>query len=172
MGLTETGTKTVHGVATGLDHMKDLGITHLHLLPFYDYGSVDETKLDKPQFNWGYDPINYNVPEGSYATDPYHGEVRVKELKQTIQALHENRISVVMDVVYNHVHNAEEFCFNRLVPGYFSRIDSNGIYSNGSACGNDTASERSMVRKNTLWIRSATGRTNTIWTASVLIWSD
>lgn len=147
LGLTETGTKTAHGVATGLDHMKDLGITHLHLLPFYDYGSVDETELDKPQFNWGYDPINYNVPEGSYATDPYHGEVRVKELKQTIQALHENGISVVMDVVYNHVHNAEEFCFNRLVPGYFSRIDSNGIYSNGSACGNDTASERSMVRK-------------------------
>lgn len=147
LGLTETGTKTAHGVATGLDHMKDLGITHLHLLPFYDYGSVDETELDKPQFNWGYDPINYNVPEGSYATDPYHGEVRVKELKQTIQALHENGISVVMDVVYNHVHNAEEFCFNRLVPGYFSRIDSSGIYSNGSACGNDTASERSMVRK-------------------------
>lgn len=147
LGLTETGTKTPGGVATGLDHMKELGITHLHLLPFYDYGSVDETKLDKPQFNWGYDPVNYNVPEGSYSTDPYHGEVRVKELKQTVQALHRNGISVVMDVVYNHVHNAGEFCFNRIVPGYFSRIDEDGKYSNGSGCGNDTASERSMVKK-------------------------
>lgn len=147
LGLTETGTKTPGGIATGVDHMKELGITHLHLLPFYDYGSVDETKTDKPQFNWGYDPVNYNVPEGSYATDPYHGEVRVKELKQTVQSLHRNGISVVMDVVYNHVHNAEEFCFNRLVPGYFSRINADGTYSDGSGCGNDTASERSMVKK-------------------------
>ncbi|MDD6307435.1 MAG: type I pullulanase [Clostridiales bacterium] len=147
LGLTETGTKTTGGNATGLDHMKELGITHLHLLPFYDYGSVDETQLDKAQFNWGYDPVNYNVPEGSYSTDPYHGEVRVKELKQTIQALHQNDISVVMDVVYNHVHNASEFCFNQIVPGYFSRIDEDGKYSNGSGCGNDTASERSMVKK-------------------------
>lgn len=147
LGLTETGTKTPGGNATGLDHMKELGITHLHLLPFYDYGSVDEAQLDKAQFNWGYDPVNYNVPEGSYSTDPYHGEVRVKELKQTIQALHQNDISVVMDVVYNHVHNASEFCFNQIVPGYFSRIDEDGKYSNGSGCGNDTASERSMVKK-------------------------
>lgn len=147
LGLTERGTKTAAGNATGLDHMKELGITHLHLLPFYDFGSVDESKTEEPQFNWGYDPINYNVPEGSYATDPYHGEVRVKELKQTIQTLHQNGISVVMDVVYNHVHNAEEFCFQKLVPGYFSRINEEGTYSNGSACGNDTASERSMVRK-------------------------
>lgn len=147
LGLTETGTKTPGGNATGLDHMKELGITHLHLLPFYDYGSVDETNLDKPQFNWGYDPVNYNVPEGSYSTDPYHGEVRVKELKQTVQSLHQNGISVVMDVVYNHVQNAGEFCFNRIVPGYFSRIDEDGNYSNGSGCGNDTASERSMVKK-------------------------
>lgn len=147
LGLAETGTKTPGGKATGLDHMKELGITHLHLLPFYDYGSVDETKLDKPQFNWGYDPVNYNVPEGSYSTDPYHGEVRVKELKQTILSLHQNGISVVMDVVYNHVHNAGDFCFNQIVPGYFSRIDEDGKYSNGSGCGNDTASERSMVKK-------------------------
>ena len=147
LGLTETGTKTASGIPTGLDHIKDLGITHLHILPFYDYGSVDETKLDKPQFNWGYDPKNYNVPEGSYSTDPYKGAVRVKEVKQMVQALHKNGISVVMDVVYNHVHNAGNFCFNVLVPGYFSRISSDGKYSNGSGCGNDTASERAMVKK-------------------------
>ena len=122
-------------------------ITHLHLLPFYDYGSVDETKLDTPQFNWGYDPVNYNVPEGSYSTDPYHGEVRVKEAKEMVKTLHDNDISVVMDEVYNHVYNAGEFCFNVIVPEYFSRVNDNGTYSNGSGCGNDTASERSMVKK-------------------------
>lgn len=147
LGLTETGTTTESGIPTGLDHIKDLGITHLHLLPVYDYGSVDETALDKPQFNWGYDPVNYNVPEGSYSTDPYNGEVRVSEMKQMVQTLHENDISVVMDVVYNHVYNASEFNFNVIVPGYFSRIDEEGNYSSGSGCGNDTASERSMVRK-------------------------
>lgn len=147
LGLIETGTATASGIPTGLDHMKDLGITHLHLLPSYDYGSVDETMLDKPQFNWGYDPVNYNVPEGSYSTDPYHGEVRVSEMKQMVQGLHENNISVVMDVVYNHVQSASDFCFNQIVPGYFSRIDDEGKYSSGSGCGNDTASERSMVKK-------------------------
>ena len=147
LGLTETGTATSGGIPTGIDHIKDLGVTHLHLLPVYDFGSVDETKLDTPQFNWGYDPVNYNVPEGSYSTDPYNGEVRVKEMKQMVQSLHQNGLSVVMDVVYNHVYNAGEFCFNKIVPGYFSRIDDFGIYSNGSGCGNDTASERSMVRK-------------------------
>lgn len=146
LGLTETGTKTPGGVPTGLDHMKDLGITHLHLLPIYDFGSVNETHTTAG-FNWGYDPVNYNVPEGSYSTDPYHGEVRVKELKQTVKVLHENGISVVMDVVYNHVQDAGKFCFNKIVPGYFSRINDDGSYSNGSGCGNDTASERSMVRK-------------------------
>lgn len=147
LGLAEKGTKTPGGHPTGLDHIKKLGVTHLHLLPFYDYGSVDETRLEEPQFNWGYDPVNYNVPEGSYATDPYHGEVRVRELKEMILALHRSGISVVMDVVYNHVHDAEQFCFNKIVPGYFSRIDQDGNYSNGSGCGNDTASERSMVKK-------------------------
>ena len=147
LGLTETGTTTPGGIPTGLDHIKDLGITHLHLLPVYDYGSVDETQLDKAQFNWGYDPVNYNVPEGSYSTDPYNGEVRVREMKQMVKTLHDNGISVVMDVVYNHVYNAGEFCFNVIVPGYFSRVDENGTYSNGSGCGNDTASERNMVRK-------------------------
>ncbi len=147
LGLTETGTKNSEGHSTGLDYIKELGITHLHLLPIYDYGFVDESRLDMEQFSWGYDPVNYNVPEGSYATDPYHGEVRVKELKQMIQALHKNGISVIMDVVYNHVYQAVEFCFNQIVPMYFTRIDSNGFYSVGSGCGNDTATERSMVKK-------------------------
>ena len=146
LGLLQTGTTNSDGIPTGLDHIKNLGITHIHLLPSYDYASVDETDPDAP-FNWGYDPVNYNVPEGSYSTDPYHGEVRVKEFKQMVQGLHEQGIGVVLDVVYNHVYSAEDFCFNNIVPGYFSRIDQNGTYSNGSICGNDTASERSMVRK-------------------------
>lgn len=143
MALTEEGT-TVNGVkgnpSTGLDHMKEMGFTHLHLLPIYDYGSVDETKCDT--FNWGYDPVNYNTPEGSYSTDPYNGEVRVKEMKEMVDTLHKNNIGVIMDVVYNHVYNADEFSFNQIVPGYFSRVN-----SNASGCGNDTASERAMVRK-------------------------
>lgn len=147
LGVIEHGTKTPNGSPTGLDHIKSLGITHLHLLPLFDYGSVDESRPDLPQYNWGYDPVNYNVPEGSYSTDPWHGEVRVAEMKQMIKGLHDNDISVVMDVVYNHVHQASDFCFNQLVPQYFSRVNKNGGYSNGSGCGNDTASERSMVRK-------------------------
>ena len=146
LGLTETGTVNSAGMSTGLDYIKNLGITHLHLLPSYDYASVDETDPDAP-FNWGYDPVNYNVPEGSYSTDPYNGEVRVKEMKQMVKTLHDNGISVVMDVVYNHVYDAESFCFNKIVPGYFSRVTADGLYSNGSACGNDTASERAMVKK-------------------------
>ena len=147
MALTQTGTKTPDGTVTGLDYLKSLGITHLHLLPIYDYGSVDESRLDIPQFNWGYDPVNYNTPEGSYSTDPFNGAVRVAELKQAVKALHDNGISVVMDVVYNHVFEAGNFCFNKIVPGYFSRFNADGSYSNGSGCGNDTASERPMVRK-------------------------
>ena len=146
LGVIERGTKTPSGIPTGLDHIRNLGITHLHLLPVYDYGSVDERHLEKPQFNWGYDPVNFNVPEGSYSTDPFHGEVRVKEMKQMIKGLHDNGISVIMDVVYNHVYDEKTFCFNKLVPMYFSRV-TNGIVSNGSGCGNDTATERSMVRK-------------------------
>ena len=147
LGLTETGTTTADGIPTGIDHIKSLGVTHVHLLPFYDYGSVDETRLDKPQFNWGYDPVNFNVPEGSYSTDPYNGEVRVKELKTMIKSMHDNGLSVIMDVVYNHVYEAKSFCFNQIVPYYFSRTDKKGKLSDGSGCGNDTASERSMVRK-------------------------
>lgn len=143
MALTEEGT-TVNGEkgnpSTGLDYMKEMGFTHLHLLPIYDYGSVDETKCDT--FNWGYDPVNYNTPEGSYSTEPCNGEVRVKEMKEMVDTLHKNNIGVIMDVVYNHVYNADEFSFNQIVPGYFSRVN-----SNASGCGNDTASERAMVRK-------------------------
>ncbi|MBR6527928.1 MAG: type I pullulanase [Lachnospiraceae bacterium] len=147
LGVIETGTTNTQGVPTGLDHIKNLGATHIHFLPFYDYGSVDESRLDEPQFNWGYDPVNYNVPEGSYSSDPFHGEVRVTEMKQMIKGLHDNGISVIMDVVYNHVYSLESYCFNRIVPQYFSRLGDNGSYSNGSGCGNDTASERAMVKK-------------------------
>lgn len=144
LGLTETGTTTENGTATALDHLVDLGITHLHLLPIYDFNSVDETSDGS---NWGYDPKNYNTPEGSYSTDPYNGEVRVAEMKEMVQTLHDNGISVVMDVVYNHVADAGNFCFNQIVPNYFSRMNENGGYSSDSGCGNDTASEHVMVRK-------------------------
>ncbi len=145
LAFTESGT-TVPGtdIATGVDYMKQLGINYVHLLPVYDINSVDETTGG---YNWGYDPKNYNVPEGSYSTDPYNGAVRVTEFKQMVQSLHEAGIGVVMDVVYNHVADAGQFCFNQIVPGYFSRIHDDGSYQTNSGCGNDTASERSMVSK-------------------------
>ncbi|BBF44596.1 glycogen debranching enzyme / pullulanase [Lachnospiraceae bacterium KM106-2] len=146
LSLTETGTKNSHGSSTGLDHLLELGITHLQILPFYDYATVDESKLNTPQFNWGYDPKNYNAPEGSYSTDPYHGEVRIKECKQMIKSLHDHGIGVIMDVVYNHTFDTS-FCMNQILPGYFHRNKADGSLSNGSGCGNDVASERSMVRK-------------------------
>lgn len=146
LGLTESGTVNPNGTPTGMAHIKDLGMTHIHLLPVYDFGFTDES-LPLPQYNWGYDPVNFNVPEGSYSTDPYNGRVRVAEMKQMVKALHDNGLSVIMDVVYNHVYHDQPFCFNQIVPGYFSRIDPDGVWSNGSFCGNDTASERSMVRK-------------------------
>jgi len=146
LGLAETGTVNSAGIPTGLDHIKQLGMTHVHLLPVYDFGFTDEA-LAEPQYNWGYDPVNFNVPEGSYATDPYHGEIRVREMKQMVKALHDNGLSVIMDVVYNHVYHDQPFCFNQIVPEYFSRVNADGIWSSGSICGNDTASERSMVRK-------------------------
>lgn len=146
LGLTEEGTTTKSGLPTGLDHICKLGITHVHLLPFYDYGSVDEAHPEKG-YNWGYDPVNYNLPEGSYSTDPWDGFSRVRELKQMILTLHKRGLGVVMDVVYNHVYHVYEFSINQLVPGYFSRQDAGGKLSCGSGCGNDTASERAMVRK-------------------------
>ncbi len=145
LAFTEKGTTTAEGAVTGIDYLQDLGVTHLHLLPVYDYGSVDETTCSN--FNWGYDPVNYNVPEGSYSTNPYDATVRVKEFKQMVMALHDADISVIMDVVYNHVYDAGKFCMNRIVPNYFSRVNADGSFSNGSGCGNDTASEREMVRK-------------------------
>jgi len=146
LGFTETGTKNADGLATGIDHIKDLGVTHVQILPSYDYATVDETKLDTPQFNWGYDPKNYNVPEGSYSTDPYHGEVRINEMKQMVQAFHENGIRVNMDVVYNHTFNIEGSWYQKTVPDYYYRkVGEN--YSNASGCGNETASDRAMVRK-------------------------
>ena len=147
LGLTEEHTLSPGGRPTGLDYLKMLGITHLQLMPVFDYGTVNEAQLQKPQFNWGYDPVNYNVPEGSYSTDPYDGRVRVRELKTLIKALHDSGIRVIMDVVYNHVYETEDFSFNQIVPGYFSRKNGDGSWSNGSGCGNDTASERPMVRK-------------------------
>lgn len=147
LGLTETGTKSPSGEKTGLDHIVDLGVTHVHLLPVFDYSSVDETKLDTPQFNWGYDPQNFNVPEGSYSTNPFDGNVRVKEFKAMVKALHDNGIRVVMDVVYNHTSTSNQVPFNQLVPNYYYRQDSLGRFTNASGCGNETASERPMVRK-------------------------
>ena len=131
---------------TPLNHLKEMGFTHIHLLPSFDYASVNETNLDEPQYNWGYDPKNYNVPEGSYSTNPYKGEVRIKEFKELVQKLHKEGLRVVMDVVYNHTFDLNS-CLNLAVPKYYYRQDENGNYSDGSACGNETASDRYMFRK-------------------------
>ncbi|WP_052476713.1 type I pullulanase [Jeotgalibacillus campisalis] len=147
LGVTELETTGPEGVRTGLNHIKDLGVSHVQFLPIYDYRTVDETNLDTPQFNWGYDPKNYNVPEGSYATDPYDPDVRVKELKQMIHSLHEENLGVVMDVVYNHMYAVNESNFNQLVPGYYFRYNEDGTLANGTGVGNDTASERNMMEK-------------------------
>ena len=149
LAFTETGT-TVNGDGqhpTGIDYLADLGVTHVHLLPVFDFdGEIDETNLSADKFNWGYDPVNYNAPEGSYSTDPYHGEVRIKEFKQMVQALHNKGIGVVMDVVYNHTYGKNDW-FDFTVPDYYYRQDSTGKQSNGSGCGNETASDRAMYRK-------------------------
>ncbi len=147
LALTEHGTMNSDKLLTGIDHLIELGVTHVHLLPSYDYASVDETKLDENQYNWGYDPLNYNVPDGSYATDPYQPATRVKEFKQMVQALHKAGIRVIMDVVYNHTFNTAESNFERTIPGYFYRQKEDGTLANGSGCGNETASERPMMRK-------------------------
>ena len=145
LAFTETGLKNSAGQSVGMDYLKELGVTHVHLQPVYDYATVDESK-DTPQFNWGYDPKNYNAPEGSYSTDPYHGEVRVNEFKQMVKALHDNGMAVVMDVVYNHTYSIDS-CFDRIVPYYYYRYNAKGTPSNGSGCGNETASDRVMFRK-------------------------
>jgi len=145
LGLAESGTKSPGGEKTGLDHIKELGVTHVHLLPSFDFNSIDETKTG--QYNWGYDPLNYNVPEGSYSTNPYDGNVRIKEFKQMVQALHKNGLRVVLDVVYNHTSDTKGSNFNQFAPGYFYRHNPDGSYSNGTGCNNEVASERPMVRK-------------------------
>ena len=147
LALTEHGTVNSGNQPTGIDHLVELGVTHVHLLPSSDYASIDETKLDENHYNWGYDPANYNVPDGSYSTDPYQPAVRIKEFKQMVQALHRAGIRVIMDVVYNHTFNTLESNFERTVPGYFYRQKEDGTLANGSGCGNETASERPMMRK-------------------------
>lgn len=146
LGLTQRGTTNHDGLATGLDHILDLGVTHVQILPSCDYATVDEVRPDTAQYNWGYDPKNYNVPEGSYSTNPYRGEVRVKEMKQMVQTLHENGIRVNMDVVFNHTYNLSDSWFQQTVPDYYYRKKGEA-YSNASGCGNETASERAMMRK-------------------------
>ncbi|MEM6321922.1 MAG: type I pullulanase [Bacteroidota bacterium] len=147
LGLTETGTTNPAGQATGIDHIKELGVTHVHLLPSYDYMSIDESKLEENNFNWGYDPQNYNVPEGSYSTNPYDGAVRVREFKEMVKTFHDNGIRVILDVVYNHTGVTEGSNFNQLLPGYYYRQRADGSFSDASACGNETASDRPMMHK-------------------------
>ena len=129
-----------------ISHLKELGVNAVHILPSYDYGSVDETRLKDNKYNWGYDPVNYNVPEGGYSTDPYRPEVRIREFKKMVQALHKAGIRVILDVVYNHTYDIEHSNFQRTYPDYFYRKTADGSYSNGSGCGNETASEQPMMR--------------------------
>ena len=146
LAFTEKNTKTADGILTGLDHLKELGITHVHLLPVNDFFNIDEEKpLEK--YNWGYEPLHFNVPEGSYSTNPYDGRVRIKELKMLIQELHYQGIGVILDVVYNHTYFITESVFNQTVPGYFYRQKTDGTFANASGCGNEIATERLMVRK-------------------------
>ena len=146
LGLVERGLTNDAGLATGLDHILELGVTHVQIMPTYDFGSIDEAAPDKEQYNWGYDPVNYNVPEGSYSTDPFHGEVRIKEFKQMIQELHKAGLGVIMDVVYNHTYDIENSCFQKTAPDYYYRMDGDK-YSDASACGNEVASDQPMMRK-------------------------
>lgn len=147
IAFTEQGTKTAEGLASGIDHLKELGITHIQILPMYDYGSIDETTLDLNKYNWGYDPVNYNVPEGGYSTNPYNPATRIREAKTMIQALHAAGIRVIMDVVYNHTYSVEGCALGRVVPQYFYRMNEDGSYANGSGCGNETASDKEMMRQ-------------------------
>lgn len=146
LGLAEVGTKNSAGQSTGLSHIKELGVTHVHLLPFYDYNSVDETKA-AVQYNWGYDPVNYNIPEGSYSTNPADGKVRIKELKELIKTMHSNGLRIIMDVVYNHTALTKNSNFNILVPDYYYRKRADGSFSDASSCGNETASDHAMFQK-------------------------
>ncbi len=135
------------GLPTGIAYLKELGVNYVQINPFYDFASIDEAEPLDGQYNWGYDPKNYNVPEGSYSSDPYDGRVRITECKQMIRALHKAGIGVIMDVVYNHTYDSEESFFNRIAPNYYHRFNEDGSWSNGSGCGNDVATERTMVSK-------------------------
>lgn len=151
LAFTETGHSNQNGTSPaktpiGMDHVKELGITHIQLNPVFDFATVDEANPANPQFNWGYDPKNFNAPDGSYSTDPYHGEVRINEFKRMVQSIHKYNIGIVMDVVYNHTYEANSN-FNKIVPYYYYRYNFNGTNSNGSGCGNETASQRAMFRK-------------------------
>lgn len=146
LAFTEDNTKSTEGKATGLAHLKELGITHVHLLPVNDFFTVDEEKPSE-KYNWGYDSLHYNALEGSYSNNPFDGAVRIKEFKKLVKALHDSGIGVILDVVYNHTFFAKESVFNQTVPGYFYRQKKDGSFSNASGCGNEIASERSMVRK-------------------------
>ena len=146
VAMLENGTLSLNGEKTGIDHLKELGITHVHILPSFDYNSVDESQLPSNQYNWGYDPINYNVPEGSYSTNPACPYSRIREMKLMIQALHNAGIGVVMDVVYNHTGITEGSNFELTAPGYYYRQRTDGSYSDASACGNETASDRQQMR--------------------------
>lgn len=147
LALTEEGTKTDDGQSTGLDHLKELGVTHIHILPSFDFATVDESRLEDNTYNWGYDPKNYNVPDGSYSTNPADPVVRIREFKEMVKSLHQNGLRIVLDVVYNHTASTDDSNFDLTVPGYFYRQNPDGSYSNASGCGNETASEREMVRR-------------------------
>lgn len=138
LALTEPG---------AIAHLKELGVNAIHILPSFDYASVDESHLERPQYNWGYDPLNYNVPEGSYSTDPYTPAVRIREFKQMVQALHKAGIRVILDVVYNHTFDLKGSNFERTYPGYYYRYKADGTPSDGSGCGNETASEQPLMRR-------------------------
>ena len=134
-------------IRTGINHLKELGVNVIQLLPAFDYKTVNEMHYNEDEYNWGYDPLNYNVPEGSYSTNPYNGEVRIREFKELIMNLHESGFKVVMDVVFNHTADTENSNFNKILPRYYYRENKDGSFSNGSGCGNELASERVMVRK-------------------------
>jgi pullulanase len=145
LGLAESGTKNADGEPTGLDYLRSLGITHVQIMPSYDFASIDESQMGQAQYNWGYDPLNYNVPEGSYSTDPFHGEVRVREFKEMVAAFHSAGLGVIMDVVFNHTYDLNS-CLQKCEPDYYYRKVGK-TYSDASACGNEIASERPMMHK-------------------------
>lgn len=146
LGMAERGTRSEEGLATGLDHLVELGVTHVHLLPTADFGSIDESK-PTDQYNWGYEPKNYSAPEGTYSTNPADAEARIRELKTLVKSMHDAGLCVVLDVVYNHTTSTENCGFELTVPGYFYRMREDGSFADGSGCGNETASDKPMMRK-------------------------